>query len=55
MTDTFNFTEFKDPFAQDSFKEGFLWFMNDLAAADSAMGFLDPVNVKILVIIPVEQ
>ena len=49
VTDTFDFTEFKDPFKQDSLKEAFLWLANDIAYIDTAWGLLDPVRVTIVV------
>ncbi len=45
--DDFDFTEFKNPFKQESFKEGFLWFANNLATIDSKLGMLDTVGVEI--------
>ena len=47
VKDDFDFTEFKNPFKQDSVTEGFLWAANDLAYWDSNLGILDPVGVEI--------
>ena len=52
VTDTFDFTEWKNPFSQNSIKAGFLWFANDVAYIDTLLGFLDPVPVEINLIIP---
>ena len=54
ITDTFDFTEYKNPFSQGSFKAGFLWFANDIAYIDTAWGLLDPVAVEIKVMIPLD-
>ena len=45
--DDFDFTEFKNPFKEDSFKEGFLWLANDMATIDSKLGMLNTVGVEI--------
>ena len=47
VSDDFDFTELKNPFKQDSFKEGSLWFANDMATISSKMGLLDEVGVEI--------
>ena len=47
VKDDFDFTEFKNPFKQKSFKEGFLWLANDVATASSELGLLDEVGVEI--------
>ena len=47
VSDDFDFTEFKNPFKEDSFKEGFLWFANDVATASSELELLDNVGVEI--------
>ena len=54
ITDTFDFTEMKNPFTQGSFKAGFLWLVNDIACIDMSWGLLDPVAVEIEVLIPLE-
>ena len=54
VTDTFDFTEFKNPFAQESFVEGLLWLANDFAYIDTAWGLLDSVEVTIMLSIPVD-
>ncbi len=54
ITDTFDFTEMKNPFTQGSVKAGFLWFANDIACIDMNWGLLDPVSVKIEVLIPIK-
>ena len=54
VTDTFDFTEFKNPFTQGNLKSAFLWAMNDIAYIDSKWGLLDPVKVKIVVVVSVE-
>ena len=51
VTDTFDFTETKNPFKQGSLKAGFLWFANNIAAIDQSWGLLDPVEVEIHCII----
>ena len=53
VTDTFDFTELKNPFTQGSLKKAFLWLVNDIAYYDMAWGLLDPVNVAIVVDIEV--
>ena len=55
ITDTFAFTEFKNPFSQGSFKAGFLRFVNDIAYIDTALGLLDPVAVEIRVVISMDE
>ena len=45
--DDFDFTQWVDPFDQDSIKEGVLWFANDVATASSELGLLDEVGVEI--------
>ncbi len=47
VSDDFDFTEFKNPFKQDSVKKGFLWAANDVAMASSELGLLDEVGVEI--------
>lgn len=47
VRDDFDFTEWVDPFDQDSIKEGVLWFANDVATASSELGLLDEVGVEI--------
>ncbi len=47
LSDTFDFTEFKNPFKQGSFLRGFLWAANDIAYFDTEWELLDPVDVKI--------
>ena len=47
ITDTFDFTEFKNPFKQGSILKGFLWAANDIAYFDTEWGLLDSVNVVI--------
>lgn len=47
VSDDFDFTEWVDPFEQDSIKEGVLWFANDVATASSELGLLDEVGVEI--------
>ena len=47
LKDTFDFTEFKNPFKQESIKKGLLWFANDIAYYDTKWGLLDPVDVSI--------
>ena len=47
VSDDFDFTEWVDPFDQDSIKEGVLWFANDVATASSELGLLDEVGVEI--------
>ena len=54
VTDTFDFTEMKNPFTQGSVKAGFLWLANDIACIDMNWGLLDPVSVKIEVLIPIK-
>lgn len=54
ITDTFDFTEFKNPFTQSSFKAGFLWLANDIAYIDTKWGLLDPVSVEIHVVTPID-
>ena len=54
ITDTFDFTEMKNPFTQGSFKAGFLWLANDIACIDMSWGLLDPVAVEIEVLISLE-
>ncbi len=51
VTDTFDFTETKNPFKQGSLKGGFLWFANNIAAIDQSWGLLDRVEVEIHCII----
>ncbi|MBP3361080.1 MAG: RHS repeat-associated core domain-containing protein, partial [Clostridia bacterium] len=48
ITDTFDFTEFKNPFSQDSVLKGLLWAVNDVAYMDTIWGLLDPVGVSII-------
>ena len=45
--DTFDFTEFRNPFLEDDLKSMFLWTMNDLAYLDQAMNVIEPVEVYI--------
>ena len=47
LTDTFDFTEFKNPFKQGSVVKGLLWLANDIAYFDTEWGLLDPVGVSI--------
>ena len=47
ITDTFDYTEFVNPFNQSSLIEGILWAANDIAYIDTKWGLLDPVSVKI--------
>lgn len=47
ITDTFDFTEFKNPFKQGSVVKGLLWLANDVAYFDTEWGLLDPVGVTI--------
>ena len=47
VTDTFNFTEIKNPLSQGSFKAGLLWLANDIAAINQYIGILDEVAVII--------
>ena len=47
LTDTFDFTECKNPFKQDSALKGLLWLANDIAYFDTEWGLLDPVGVSI--------
>ena len=47
ITDTFDFTELKNPLTQGSILKGLLWLANDIAYCDSKWGLLDPVNVSI--------
>ena len=47
VTDKFDFTQWVNPFKQDSIKEGFLWAANDVAMASSELGLLDEVGVEI--------
>ncbi len=47
ITDTFDFTEFKNPFKQGSVVKGLLWLANDIAYFDTEWGLLDPVGVTI--------
>ena len=47
ITDTFDFTQFKNPFRQGSVLKGFLWTANDIAYYDTEWGLLDPVGVNI--------
>ena len=54
VTDTFDFTECKNPFAQGSVKSGLLWLANDIAYFDTKWGLLDPVAVEINVVIPID-
>ena len=54
VTDTFDFTEFKNPFTQGSVKAGFLWLANDIAYIDTKWGLLDPVYVEINIVIPID-
>lgn len=54
VTDTFDFTECKNPFAQGSVKSGLLWLANDIAYFDTKWGLLDPVSVEINVVIPID-
>ena len=54
VTDTFDFTEIKNPFTQGDIKAGFLWLANDIACIDMSWGLLDPVSVRIDVVIPLE-
>ena len=51
ITDTFDFTEFKNPLTQKSLKSSILWIANDVAYIDSAWNLIDPVEVEIEVII----
>ncbi|MBE6947495.1 MAG: hypothetical protein E7454_04515 [Ruminococcaceae bacterium] len=53
VEDTFDFTEFKNPFTQGNLKSAFLWAMNDIAYIDSKWGLLDPVSVEIVVVVPI--
>lgn len=50
VTDTFDFTEIKNPFSQGSFKAGLLWLANDIAAINQYIGVLDEVAVSIDVV-----
>lgn len=54
ITDTFDFTEMKNPLTQGSVKAGFLWLANDIACIDMKWGLLDQVSVTIEVVIPIE-
>ena len=47
VTDTFDFTQFVNPFNQGSLKKNFLWLANDFATIDSKLGLLDEVMVEI--------
>ena len=47
ITDTFDFTELKNPLTQGSVINGLLWLANDIAYFDSEWGLLDPVSVTI--------
>ena len=47
ITDTFDFTELKNPLKQDSVGKGLLWAANDIAYLDSEWGLLNPVSVTI--------
>ena len=47
ITDTFDFTEFKNPFKQGSIIKGLLWAVNDIAYKDTEWGLLDSVPVVI--------
>lgn len=47
VTDTFDFTQFKNPFKQGSILKGLLWAANDIAYFDTEWGLLDSVGVKI--------
>ena len=47
ITDTFDFTELKNPLKQGSVGKGLLWAANDIAYFDSEWGLLDPVAVTI--------
>ena len=47
LTDTYDYTELKNPFAQDSLKKAFLWAANDVAYLDEYLGVVNPVGVNI--------
>ena len=47
IRDTFDFTEKRNPFTQDSVWKGLLWAANDIAAIDTDWGLLDAVDVEI--------
>ena len=51
ITDTFDFTEYKNPLTQKNLKSSILWIANDVAYIDSAWNLIDPVEVEIEVII----
>ena len=48
ITDEFDFTEFVNPFEQNSLLEGLAWLANDIAYIDSQGGYLNPVGVTII-------
>lgn len=47
LTDIYDYTELKNPFAQDSLKKAFLWAANDAAYLDEYLGVINPVGVNI--------
>ena len=47
VTDVFDFTEIKNPLAQETFQQGLLWFANDVAVVNTNMDILQPVDVVI--------
>ncbi len=47
INDKFDFTEFKNPFNQNSTLKSILWAANDIAYYDSKWGLLDEVDVTI--------
>ena len=53
VTDTFDFTEFKNPFTQGSIKSGALWLLNDIAYIGTELGLLYPIDVEISFVIPI--
>lgn len=49
VIDTFDFTEWENPFKGDSLWEIVLFLANDAAYIDSKLGILEPVEVEIIV------
>lgn len=47
VKDTFDFTQLKNPFLEDSLLKGLLWTANNVAYYDQKWGLLDPVKVEI--------
>ncbi len=47
VSDTFDFTEFKNPFKQGTILKGLLWAANDIAYFDTEWGLLDSVDIDL--------